>query len=98
MANSKGNRYPLWAIEVDGTVVAYDAMATRHEMSQATFATQISVSDDGTVWIVSFNTDPSGGGLKIFFSNGTDKMAGSRRGRARGSENCWNKQWGLCDI
>ncbi|GAB5398798.1 MAG: hypothetical protein Aureis2KO_03830 [Aureisphaera sp.] len=73
MANSKGNRYPLWAIEVDGTVVAYDAMATRHKMSQATFATQVSVSDDGTVWIVSFDTDPSGGGLKIFFSNGTDK-------------------------
>ena len=25
MANYKGNRYPLWTIEVDGTVAAYDA-------------------------------------------------------------------------
>ncbi|MBX2826749.1 MAG: hypothetical protein KTR22_01215 [Flavobacteriaceae bacterium] len=70
MANYKGNRYPVWAIEVDGTVVAYDAMATRHVKSKATFARQIAISDDGTVWIVSYETDASGGGLKIYFSDG----------------------------
>ncbi len=71
MANYKGNRFPLWAIEPDGTVVAYDAMATRNQMSEAGFASKLGISDDGTVWAVSREADPSGGGLKIFFSDGS---------------------------
>lgn len=71
MANQKGNRYPIWTIEVDGTLVAYDAYAKKIVMSEAGFATDIGISVDGTVWVVSSETDPDGGGLKIYFSDGT---------------------------
>ena len=71
MANYKGNRFPIWAIEVDGTVVAYDAMATRNQMSEAGFASSIAISVDGTVWAVTFEPDPDGGGQKVYFSDGS---------------------------
>jgi len=70
MANHNGNAYPLWTIGVDGSVYAYDAMATQNRMSNAGFAQDISVGEDGTVWVVSNEPDPEGGGCKIYFSNG----------------------------
>lgn len=70
MANYKGNRYPVWAINVDGTVIAIDAMGTVVTKSKVNFAVEIGIGNDGTVWVVSNIPDSKGAGAKIFWSNG----------------------------
>ncbi|MEP2936415.1 MAG: hypothetical protein ABJM06_11590 [Gilvibacter sp.] len=70
MANSKGNKYPLWTITPDGVVNAIDAMGKATKMSEPNFATDIGISDDGTVWITSTQPDADGGGQKIYYSDG----------------------------
>ena len=70
MANQKGNRFPLWTITPDGMVHAIDAMGKATPMSAANFASDIGISDDGTVWITSTQPDADGGGQKIYYSDG----------------------------
>lgn len=70
MANQKGNKFPLWTITPDGMVHAVDAMGKATPMSEANFASDIGISDDGTVWIASTQPDADGGGQKIYYSDG----------------------------
>lgn len=70
MSNTKGNQYPLWGINNNFQVFAIDTTGKTHAMSNENFAMNISVSEDGTVWISSTTPDPDGGGSKLFWSNG----------------------------
>jgi len=70
MSNTKGNQYPLWYISNEYQVFAVDGNYQPHQMSDVNFAMEISVSEDGTVWILSTTPDPDGGGARIYWSNG----------------------------
>lgn len=70
MANSKGNQYPLWYISNEQQVMAVAHNGKTYEKSQAGFAADIGISEDGTVWVISEIPDPDGGGARIFWSNG----------------------------
>ncbi len=70
MSNSKGNQYPLWYININFQVMALDHSGKAYEKSNPGFATDIGVSEDGTVWVISTVPDPDGGGARIFWSNG----------------------------
>lgn len=69
MANNKANRYPIVTVAMDGTVIGYDAMAKPHSLSKPGMASDISVGPDGTLWMISTETDPEAGGKKIYWSN-----------------------------
>ncbi len=70
MSNSKGNQYPLWYISNEFGVYAVDKSGSAHSKSKTNFAMDIGVSEDGTVWVLSNEPDPDGGGAKIYWSNG----------------------------
>ena len=70
MANTKGNQYPAWIISASGQVLSVAADGTLKAQSPQDFAYDISISTDGTVWVVSTTADPDGGGAKIYWSNG----------------------------
>ena len=70
MSNTKGNAYPLWGINNKFQVFAMDSSQQVHAMSKENFAMDISISEDGTVWILTTEPDPDGGGAKLFWSNG----------------------------
>ena len=70
MANQKGNQYPNWLITNAFQVFAYDSQSKSHQMSKEGFALDIGISEDGTVWVLSTEPDPDGGGSKIYWSNG----------------------------
>lgn len=70
MSNTKGNQYPLWGINNSFQVFAVDHGGQVHTMSKENFAMRISVSEDGTVWVLSITPDPNGGGAKLYWSNG----------------------------
>ncbi|MDC7996979.1 hypothetical protein [Gilvibacter sediminis] len=73
MANYKANHYPIITVAMDGTVLGYDAMAKAHPLSKPGMASDISVGPDGTLWMVSTETDPDAGGKKIYWSNADGK-------------------------
>lgn len=70
MSNTKGNQYPMWYIDNNYEVFALDHGGKSHSMSSNSFAYDIGVSEDGTVWVVSSLPDSDGGGARIFWSNG----------------------------
>ena len=70
MSNQKGNQYPLWFISNNYQVFAGDSSGKAHSMSDQMFAMDISISEDGTVWVLSTTPDPDGGGSKLFWSDG----------------------------
>ncbi len=70
MANSKGNAYPLWIISNNQQVQSVDSKQTVTNQSNEGFALEIGISEDGTVWVLSTDPDPDGGGAKVFWSNG----------------------------
>ena len=70
MSNQKGNQYPLWLITNQYQVFACKSDGTTQSMSNTDFAMEIAVSEDGTVWVLSTEPDPDGGGAKIYWSNG----------------------------
>ena len=70
MANSKGNQYPNWTISNQGEVFAIDTTNTATSKSKKDFAASIGVSEDGTIWAISYEPDPDGGGSKLYWSNG----------------------------
>lgn len=72
MSNQKGNQYPLWGINNAFQVFALNTDGSTKTMSKEDFAMNIAVSEDGTVWVLSTEPDPDGGGAKIYWSNGDD--------------------------
>ena len=73
MANQKGNKYPNWAITNEFQVLAYDSQAKPHTMSDADFASDMGISEDGTVWVLSNKPDATEGeGSLIYYGDGTN--------------------------
>lgn len=70
MANSKGNAYPLWMITNRFQIQSVDSQQTVTNHSNENFAMEVGISEDGTVWILSTEPDPDGGGAKVYWSNG----------------------------
>ena len=70
MSNSKGNVYPVWGVNPDFEVFAIDSNGQVHSKSAQNFAFSVCVSEDGTVWVLSTQADPDGGGAKLYWSNG----------------------------
>lgn len=70
MASSKGNRYPVWGISSSFQVFAVDPKGKVHMMSDPHFAMSVTISEDGTVWVLATTPDPDGGGAKLYWSNG----------------------------
>lgn len=65
-----GNNYPLWAIGANNQILALDPSTnTFVTKSDNDFAFDLSVSEDGIVWVISTIPDPNGG-AKIFWSPG----------------------------
>ena len=84
MSNQKGNQYPLWGINNNYEVFVLKTDGSTETMSKNDFAMDIAVSEDGTVWVLSTEPDPDGGGAKIYWSNGDNtwneiRYTGSRR-------------------
>lgn len=73
MSNQKGNQYPIWFITNNYQVFAGDSNGAAHQMSNQLFAMDVVVSEDGTVWVLSTEPDPDGGGAKLFWGNGDGK-------------------------
>ncbi len=73
MANTKGNIYPFWGIANDFSVFAIDTEGQIHPKSQAGFAFNIGIAEDGTIWALSNFADPDGGGAEIFWTDGSDQ-------------------------
>lgn len=70
MSNSKGNAYPLWIISNNYQIQSVGSDQTVTNQSNENFASEIGISEDGTVWVLSLEPDPDGGGAKVFWSNG----------------------------
>lgn len=78
-----GNDYQLWYVDANFQVFNVDPNGKIQSMSGMNFAFQISVGTDGTVWIVSNEPDPDGGGGKIYWSDGSaqwNEITGSAPG------------------
>ncbi len=73
MSNAKGNVYPLWMISNAYQVQSVDKEQKVTDQSHTGFAIDIGISEDGTVWILSNEADPDGGGAQIYWSNGDNK-------------------------
>jgi hypothetical protein len=69
MPNTNGNIYPLWMVSADDQVFARDDQGNLLGKSNVNFARDISLSEDGIVWLLSNTPDPDGGG-KIFWGTG----------------------------
>ncbi|MEM9548526.1 MAG: hypothetical protein AAGA77_21250 [Bacteroidota bacterium] len=70
MGNTKGNAYPLWIINNEGMVQSVDSQQKLTNQSKSDFAIDIGISEDGTVWVLSNEADPDGGGARVYWSNG----------------------------
>lgn len=73
MANSKGNAYPIWIISNNYQVQSVDTQQQVSNQSKENFAMEIAISEDGTVWVLSTEPDPDGGGAKVYWSNGDNQ-------------------------
>lgn len=69
MANSKGNAFPNIILSNDSQVFGVDSHNQTHQLSETSFALDLAVSEDGTLWIISNTPDPDGGGSRIYWSN-----------------------------
>ena len=65
-----GNNYVLWCLNTSSQVIAIDTNGNSITKSTPEFATQLGISENGTVWALSTEDDPDGGGAKIFWSEG----------------------------
>lgn len=72
MSNSKGNAYPLWLISNNAQIQSVDTSQKISNQSKENFAMGLGISEDGTVWALSTEPDPDGGGAKIYWSNGDE--------------------------
>ena len=71
MSNTKGNQYPTWGIDINGQIFAVDSNNQTHSKSNESFSFfDIGIAEDGTVWALSSQPDPDGGGSRIYWSNG----------------------------
>lgn len=70
MSNSNGNQYAFWYIDSNFQVFAVDGQNKSHSKSNENFASSLAVSVDGTVWAISREPDPDGGGARIYWSTG----------------------------
>ncbi len=73
MANTNGNAVPAWIISMTGQILSVSANGTITAQSPVDFAYDLSISDDGTLWVISTTPDPDGGGAKIFWGLGDGK-------------------------
>ena len=70
MSNTKGNAYPLWMISNSFQVQSVDSSQHITNQSDEGFAMDFGISEDGTIWVLSTQPDPDGGGSKIYWGNG----------------------------
>ncbi len=70
MSNAKGNAYPLLLVSNNYQVQAVDKSQKITNLSNEMFAMEVCISEDGTIWALSVNPDPDGGGAKLFWSDG----------------------------
>lgn len=69
MPNTNGNSYPVWMVSNYDQVFARDILGKLVGKSEVNFARDVSISEDGIVWVLSNTPDPEGG-AKIFWSTG----------------------------
>lgn len=70
MSNTNGNVYKWLYISTDGVINGVDTSNKVTALGNSFSARDISVSEDGTIWALSNDADPDGGGAKIYWSSG----------------------------